>query len=429
MEEKRTIARWLYITPPIFFLWVFAQMDKLGLSVIITNNEFLETFGIENQAAKAGLFMTGFLITYGVSSIAWGFIVDKIGPRKSAIAGVTIWIITMVMGGIVTTYGAFMISRLILGIGEAILFPVCNKFIANWFNSKETGKAQSTWLMGNYLGPAIGIPLIVFIISFGGWELSFFVLAAFSLLINIPMLLFLTRDTPEEHFAVNKTELNYIREDVIGDKVQTTKGNIFTNIKFWMVWLAMLIDSLLFYGISFWLPTYLEQERGLSSSIMGAWTSSAWLMAFVAVFVVGALADKTRRPALLGTLSFIIGGTAITVASITSSSSIAGAMMGLGLACVGAVLTITQLLVVQYSRQDQTGAAAGVIGFTNIVGGFATAFMGFLVDVSGSFATSLIFLIVCMIAGALSLLTLIPSEHKIIRNAVKTENFGGAHSG
>src|SRR5699024_4292892 len=189
----------------------------------------------------------------------------KKGPINTVNDGVTIWIITMVMGGIVTTYGAFMISRLILGIGEAILFPVCNKFIANWFNSKETGKAQSTWLMGNYLGPAIGIPLIVFIISFGGWELSFFVLAAFSLLINIPMLLFLTRDTPEEHFAVNKTELNYIREDVIGDKVKTTKGNIFTNIKFWMVWLAMLIDSLLFYGISFWLPTYLEQERGLSS--------------------------------------------------------------------------------------------------------------------------------------------------------------------
>src|SRR5699024_3335367 len=198
---------------------------KIGLSVIITNNDFLKTFGIENDAAKAGLFMTGFLITYGFSSIAWGFIVDKIGPRKSAIAGVSIWVITMLMGGIVTTYGAFMASRLILGVGEAILFPVCNKFIANWFNSKEVGRAQSTWLMGNYLGPAIGIPLIVFIIGFGGWELSFFVLALFSLVINIPMLLFLTRDTPEEHFAVNKSELYYIREKEEKEEKEQTQDS------------------------------------------------------------------------------------------------------------------------------------------------------------------------------------------------------------
>jgi len=425
---KRSNARWLYITPPIFFMWLFAQMDKLGLSVIITNENFLETMGIENNAAKAGLFMTGFLLTYGISSIAWGFIVDKIGPRKTAAIGISIWVVTMVMGGIVTTYGMFMASRLVLGIGEAILFPVCNKFIANWFHSTEIGRAQSTWLMGNYLGPAIGIPMIVFIIGFSGWEASFFVLALFSLIINIPMILFLTRDEPEDHWAVNEKELTYIQEQQ--EEEETTTYNktdsIFTNIKFWMIWLAMLVDSLLFYGLSFWLPSYLEQERGLSAGTMGAWTSSAWLMAFAAVLIAGYISDKSQRPALVGSLSFVIGGFSIIIASTTGSSSIAGAMMGLGLACVGAVLTITQLLVVQYSSKEDTGAAAGLMGFTNIVGGFATAFMGYLVNVSGSFATSLIFLIVCMFTGALALFVLLPGEHKSIIKSTKNKRLGGA---
>src|SRR5699024_5069099 len=124
-------------------------------------------------------------------------------------------------------------------------------------------------------------------------------------------------------------------------------------------------------------PSYLEQERGLSAGTMGAWTSSAWLMAFAAVLIAGYISDKSQRPALVGSLSFVIGGFSIIIASITGSSSIAGAMMGLGLACVGAVLTITQLLVVQYSNKEDTGAAAGLMGFTNIVGGFATAFMGY----------------------------------------------------
>src|SRR5699024_4789015 len=99
------------------------------------------------------------------------------------------------------------------------------------------------------------------------------------------MILFLTRDEPEDHWAVNEKELTYIQEQQ--EEEETTTYNktdsIFTNIKFWMIWLAMLVDSLLFYGLSFWLPSYLEQERGLSAGTMGAWTSSAWLMAFAAV--------------------------------------------------------------------------------------------------------------------------------------------------
>src|SRR5699024_10218547 len=118
------------------------------------------------------------------------------------------------------------------------------------------------------------------------------------------------------------------------EEEETTTYNktdsIFTNIKFWMIWLAMLVDSLLFYGLSFWLPSYLEQERGLSAGTMGAWTSSAWLMAFAAVLIAGYISDKSQRPALVGSLSFVIGGFSIIIASTTGSSSIAGAMMGLG---------------------------------------------------------------------------------------------------
>src|SRR5699024_12196908 len=130
--------------------------------------------------------------------------------------------------------------------------------------------------------------------------------------------------------------------------------------------------------------------------------------------------DKSQRPALVGSLSFVIGGFSIIIASTTGSSSIAGAMMGLGLACVGAVLTITQLLVVQYSSKEDTGAAAGLMGFTTIVGGFATAFMGYLVNVSGSFATSLIFLIDCMFTVVLALFFLLLGKN---RSIITTKNY------
>lgn len=214
---KRSRVRWYYIAPPIFFFWVFGQMDKLGISVIITNHKFLKDLGLLGETAKIGFLMTGFLLFYGFANIAWGFIVDKIGPRKTAIIGTLIWGITMIMGGLSSSYGLFMASRMILGIGEAVLFPVCNKLISNWFPPREFGRAQSTWIIGDYLGPAIGTPIIIFTLNLGGWEASFFLLAAFSFLINLPLFLFLTRDDPKQHHAVNDLELQYIQE---GQKAQ-----------------------------------------------------------------------------------------------------------------------------------------------------------------------------------------------------------------
>ncbi|TCP31709.1 sugar phosphate permease [Scopulibacillus darangshiensis] len=411
---KRSRARWLYIAPPIFFFWVFGQMDKLGISVIITNEDFLKDMDLLGDTAKIGFLMTGFLVLYGLANIAWGFIVDRIGPRKTAIIGTVIWGLTMILGGLSSSYGLFMISRMILGIGEAVLFPVCNKFISNWFPPKEFGRAQSTWIIGDYLGPAIGIPIIIFTIGLGGWEASFFLLAVFSFLINLPLFIFLTRDQPKQHYAVNKVELQYIQDGQGSQHANNTSfKDLLKNYKYWMIWFVMLVDSVLFYGISFWLPTYLEKARHFSTALMSSWTSTAWILALVTVLLVGYIADKTRKPSLIGAVIFVIGAGALFTAVSTEVSYLAAAMMGVGLAAVGGVLEISQLLLVDYSSKETAGKAAGLMGFTNIVGGFTTAFMGYLVDVSGgNFTTAIAFLIINAALGAIALFTLVPGERK-----------------
>ncbi|WP_286133469.1 MFS transporter [Bacillus sp. AFS096315] len=69
---------------------------------------------------------------------------DKLGARKTAIIGLLIWTSTMVMAGMSTSYEMFLFSRVILGIGEGMMIPVSGKFISNWFNKRELGRAQSS---------------------------------------------------------------------------------------------------------------------------------------------------------------------------------------------------------------------------------------------------------------------------------------------
>jgi sugar phosphate permease len=162
----------------------------------------------------------------GVSKHFSGFLIDKLGARKAAIAGLSVWTLTMISSGLTTSYEIFLVSRIILGFGEGMMIPVYGKFISTWFNKCALGRAQASWLTGNYLGPAIGAVGLVLIISTLHWQAAFFMLAAFNLLINIPMFIFLARNTPEEHPRVSKEELAFIRHSDDDEKEESQIADI-----------------------------------------------------------------------------------------------------------------------------------------------------------------------------------------------------------
>ncbi|MCL6547765.1 MAG: MFS transporter [Alicyclobacillus sp.] len=408
---SRSMARWWYIAPCLLFFWIFGQMDKLGISVIITNHTFLSDFGLLGNTQKTGYLLTAFTVVYSLSSLVWGVIIDRIGPRKAAIIGVTIWGLTMILGALSTSYGMFLLSRMILGVGEGAMFPVSNKLVANWFHPREYGRAQSIWIVGDYLGPAIGAPLIVAIMLAGGWRTSFWVLAGFSLVLSLPMFIFMARDNPDQHFAANASEREYVREGRGQDTAgEAPRRNVFSDYRFWVIFVAMLFASVLFWGLSFWMPTYLENARHFSPAMMSSWTSSAWILALIVVLCMGVLGDRTNRPATLGMVVFLVEAIAMFVTTRTANPSLAAFMLDVGIACVGAILEVCQLALVKYAVPRNTGAAAGLIGFTNIVGGFIGPFIGYLVKTSGSFNSSIIFLMAVALAGFVTFLCIVPSE-------------------
>lgn len=409
--------RWVYISIPIFFFWFFGQIDKLGISVIQTDPGFLQDMGLTgpDKNAKIGFMTFIFTVSYALSNLFWGVVIDKLGARKTAILGLVVWGITMIMAGMATSYEMFLVSRIILGIGEGIMIPVSGKFIANWFNRRELGKAQASWLSGNYLGPALGALALSMLIANFNWHYSFFLLAACNLLINIPMFLYLTRETPEEHPGLSKEELAYIREvDVTAKK---DEGQKFTqDFRYWMVWVGMLASSFLFFGISIWLPTYLTQGKGFATEEMAGITSLSWVFALVFVLLCGFLADKTKRPALLATLLFALCAVCLTVAFNSTTPIVAGIALGLAMGTQGGVFQLSNLFIVKFSTPETAGRAAGLMGFTNILGGFSSYIMGFMRDsAGGDFGPSIIMLIVVAIIGFLAYITTLKKEGAEVR--------------
>lgn len=391
--------RWIYIAMPIFFFWFFGQIDKLGISVIQTDPGFLKDLGLTgvDRNAKIGFITFIFTISYALSNLFWGIIIDKLGARKTAIFGLVVWGITMIIGGLSTSYEMFIASRVILGFGEGMMIPVCGKFISNWFNQRELGRAQSSWLAGNYFGPACGAVILTLVIATFHWQAAFFFLAGFNLLIVLPMFIFLTRDKPEEHPGLGQAELSYIRQ---ADVKAKPKQSFVQDYRYWIVWFGMLMSSFLFFGISIWLPTYLVEAKNFSREAMTGITSLSWLFALGFVLVCGYLADKTKRPSLLATILFSMTALFLTAAIFSSYPVMAGICMGLAMGTQGGVFHLSNLFIVKYSTPETAGRAAGLMGFTNILGGFSSYIMGWMRDLSsGDFGPSIVMLIIAAVLG------------------------------
>ncbi|WP_026575133.1 MFS transporter [Bacillus sp. UNC438CL73TsuS30] len=415
--------RWIYIGVPIFFFWFFGQIDKLGISIIQTDQVFLNDMGLTgaDKMAKIGMITFVFTISYALSNVFWGFIIDKLGARKTGILGLIVWVITMVIGGLSTSYEMFIFSRIILGIGEGMMIPICGKFISNWFNQRELGKAQSTWLAGNYLGPACGAIIITAVIATLHWHAAFFFLAGFNLLIVLPMFIFLTRDTPEEHPRLEKSELAYIRQS--DSSINTKKQNFAQDFRYWIVWFGMLVASFLFFGISVWLPTYLVGAKGFSKEAMTGITSLSWLFALGFVILCGVLSDKTKRPSLLATILFVLTALFLTIAILTPQPVVAGVCMGLAMGAQGGVFHLSNLFIVKFSTPETAGRAAGLMGFTNILGGFSSYIMGWMVDLShGDFGPSILMLIIAASLGIIAYLFTLKKEAEEIKIEKMSQN-------
>lgn len=407
--------RWIYIAMPIFFFWFFGQIDKLGISVIQTDQGFLKDLGLTgvDRNAKIGFITFIFTISYALSNLFWGIIIDKLGARKTAIFGLVVWGITMIIGGLSTSYEMFIVSRVILGFGEGMMIPVCGKFISNWFNQRELGRAQSSWLAGNYFGPACGAVILTLVIATFHWQAAFFFLAGFNLLIVLPMFLFLTRDTPEEHPGLNQAELSYIRQTDVKAK---PKQSFIQDYRYWIVWFGMLMSSFLFFGISIWLPTYLVEAKNFSREAMTGITSLSWLFALGFVLVCGYLADKTKRPSLLATFLFCLTALFLTAAIFAPHPVIAGVCMGLAMGTQGGVFHLSNLFIVKYSTPETAGRAAGLMGFTNILGGFSSYIMGWMRDLSGGdFGPSIVILIIAAALGFAAYIFTLKKEAEEVR--------------
>lgn len=413
-----TGRRWHYVAPSLTVLWIFANVDKFSLSIVVTNPDYLQNLGLSKNAPGVGLLFTGFLYAYALAHFVWGPIVDRIGPRRVALIAIVWWGLMMICLGLVASFGMTLAFRILLGAAEGALWPVSIRLTASWFYGRERARAQSAYVIGQLLGPALGGITIASLLTSIGWRGAFIAIGIGSLVILTPAFLFLVRDEPMDHVE------SRAGHESLGSRPDTTplertvhnEGGMRTLLgrwQFWLVVVAWVVNGTMFHGLGSWLPSYLKFDRHLSGGLVGILTSSSWAVAIAAALVGAYLADRSRRPALVAAGSYALTLIAIIIGIIAPSPPLAIAFMTASLVGSGAASgLIPATLQVQVGDITKVGRASALMtGCGDLISGAAPLLVGLLVGwAAGSYLPALLFLLVIIAVGAVALGLLASTE-------------------
>jgi len=212
MDDSRAIhVRW-FLVFWLFVLGAVSYLDRINIS--IAGTALAEEYHFSH--VQLGSIFSAFLIGYALFQTPGGWLAERLGPRYVLTIGVVWWgVFTALTAALPTTTKDpllyLIIVRLLLGAGEAIIYPASNRFVAHWIPSQERGLANGLIFAGVGAGTAIAPIFVTFLMIHYGWRCPFWVSTILGLAVGVVWYV-AARDVPEQHPLVAAEELAYIQK-------------------------------------------------------------------------------------------------------------------------------------------------------------------------------------------------------------------------
>ncbi|MBP6562032.1 MAG: MFS transporter [Neisseriaceae bacterium] len=365
----------------LLVLIVIAYVDRVNISVMLVNPEFLDHFGLSGNRAAQGSLMTLFLLGYGLSAMfLTPFLETLLGYRKGLIISVLLWAIFTALSPLMGSITALLVVRALLGVSEGPLFSLKTMYISDHFNAGELGKPNAISALGVSFGLVIGFPLVTFLMSHFGWFDSFYILAVLNLVVGLGLIYFFVQPNAQRPPKPKATE------PVISRVWATFASAWATPMLGWIIIVEIATLSYL-WGSSAWLPAYLTSDKGFSIKEMGFISSLPFVVSIFSKYLGGMLLDKIK-PAQ-APLIFAFGGlaTATCMLGVMLAQSIPWLAFFLlsANACWGIQGAAIPTLIQYHAKGDSVGTAYGLInGIGNTFAAFIPMLMGVVMASKGT---------------------------------------------
>ena len=105
----------------------------------------------DTTTGVVGLAIPAYLVPYGVMTLLWGPLSDRVGRRPVILGSLAAFVVLTAVTALVDTAGGFIAMRVATAIGASGVVPIALALIGDLFPYQQRGRALG-WLFGGMAG-------------------------------------------------------------------------------------------------------------------------------------------------------------------------------------------------------------------------------------------------------------------------------------
>jgi MFS family permease len=247
--------------------------DRVNLSV--AHDALRRSFHMDDVAY--GALSGAYNWTYALCQMPIGALLDGMGVTLITRVGAFLWSLATFLAALSPSYGTLFASRMLLGIGEAPIFPANAKAIGLWFPPDQRGLPTAIFDAAAKLATAVGVPVIGLLLLRIGWRWAFAATGLLSLLYFV-LFYFIYHDPPAgEGFG----------EPGGSRPAPVPFSYLLRQKKVYGLFIGYGAYNYVFYLLLTWLPTYLSSALHINLMHSFLYTGVPWLVAFLTDIAAG----------------------------------------------------------------------------------------------------------------------------------------------
>ena len=136
IASPNPLKKYQFITVSLLLvIGIINYVDRSALSIANTSIQR----DLQITPSEMGILLSAFSLAYALAQLPLGVIIDRLGSKLSLGAALLGWSIAQTASGLINSFSTFIGLRVLLGIGEAPMFPSAAKALSDWFDAEKRG--------------------------------------------------------------------------------------------------------------------------------------------------------------------------------------------------------------------------------------------------------------------------------------------------
>ena len=325
------------------------------------------------------LIFSGSMISLIFLRIPWGLASDKLGYRRGMRIALLVTAVAAVVRAYSSGYLVLLLSQFFVGMGLAAVLPCLPLIVKEWAPN-NIGLATGMYISGFAAGNATALALTPYLLKVFQWREVLLIYGAVAALICLLWWL------AAKSFAIQSSEFNW--------------SNVITVLKDKQVWIILLLLAAAmgsYDTLATWLPKVLNLKQ-----LNESYASLLPVGFFLAGPVTGFILDRFKNKRLILLILALAAAASIAAINYTPFPYLGLFIVIAGFTPIG-VLTVGLMIPAEHQRLSSS--VASVVGITSALGNLGPSLVpilfGFLMDVTGTYHTSILAVAVFALASIL----------------------------